>query len=170
MRKYIYLAGLFLAVAFVLSIGINQPVAASSDVTICHNPGPYQVIIDVDPSAVEAHVSHGDYVGTTNLLAPAEGELMDNGRDDGTDAIIWDFEWSSCGEATVYHFELFPPFFPEPIQSHPVSEPSFHIFNSGSYIPDVNRFNWRWRVRSLIDGELGPWAEATFDVEPVNTD
>ena len=37
------------------------------------------------------------------LVAPTEGTLMDNGRLDGTDSIVWDFDWSDCAEATEYH-------------------------------------------------------------------
>lgn len=32
-------------------------------VTLCHNPGPYQVPIEVAPEAVQAHLAHGDYLG-----------------------------------------------------------------------------------------------------------
>lgn len=106
------------------------------------------------------------------LVAPTEGTLMDNGRLDGTDSIVWDFDWSDCAEATEYHLY---------VRNADASVPevdviafdmsSYQYTCAGCYIPDSNLLDWRWKVRVKIDGDWSAWSEVwTFDVEPVDTD
>ncbi len=42
------------------------PTEEPAQVTICHNPGPNQQTIQVDASAVQGHLNHGDYLGACN--------------------------------------------------------------------------------------------------------
>lgn len=42
------------------------PTEEPSKVTICHNPGPNQQTMQVNSSAVQGHLNHGDYLGPCN--------------------------------------------------------------------------------------------------------
>jgi hypothetical protein len=118
-------------------------------------------------------------VGTTSaaqvpvpqLISPEEGAILDNGRRDGSDPILWDFDWSDCQGTTAYHLYVIGANASIPVIDDPaLTESSFH-FTSQGYIADINRFDWRWKVRAQVDGVWGDWSpERTFDVEPVDTD
>ncbi len=97
--------------------------------------------------------------------------MLDNGRLDGNDDIVWDFDWSECPGATLYHLYVIGPSAPNPLIDQPaLSEPGLcHV--SRSYILEANRWGWTWKVRAYVDGSWGPWSPTrSFDVEPVDTD
>ena len=55
-----------LILTFTLSWTVKSDVSlalANQKVTICHNPGPNEVTIEVSASAVDAHAAHGDTIG-----------------------------------------------------------------------------------------------------------
>jgi len=107
------------------------------------------------------------------LIAPGEGAVLDNGRTDSLDDIIWDFDWSDCEGATQYHlFVKYPGAGISPvIDDDTIKDSSYHSVSPGSYIAEQNRHGWTWKVRAKIGGQWGEWSETrTFDVEPLNTD
>lgn len=106
------------------------------------------------------------------LISPGEGELLDNGRNDRQDDIIWDFDWSDCPGATKYNLYVQHEGSVGPVIDHPaVVASSYHYVGPGSYIIESNRFDWYWKVRSYASGKWSDWSEVrTFDVEPLNTD
>jgi len=105
------------------------------------------------------------------LISPEEGAIMDNGRTDGLDDVVWDFDWSDCPGATEYHLYVKLPNALNPlIDNQGITSSSYHYVSSG-YIPDANRLGWTWKVGVKVDGMWHRWTETrTFDVEPVNTD
>jgi len=107
-----------------------------------------------------------------SLVPPEEGALLDNGRTDRLDDVVWDFDWSDCEGASRYHLYVIHPGATFPLiddANVPVSY--YRDVGPGSYIIEANRLGWTWRVRALVGSEWGEWSETrTFDVEPVNTD
>ena len=106
-----------------------------------------------------------------SLISPEEGAVLDNGRTDGLDDIVWDFDWSDCAGATQYHLYVIHAGAGLPmIDDSNISSSSYHYVGHG-YIIDQNRYNWTWKVRAKVDGQWGGWSGTrTFDVEPVNSD
>ena len=105
------------------------------------------------------------------LISPEEGAVLDNGRTDGMDDLIWDFDWSDCLEAGSYHLYVIGPgaLFPL-IDIDTLSDSAYH-FVTQSYIAGNNLSGWAWKVRANTGGQWGDWSPArSFDVEPVNTD
>jgi Tol biopolymer transport system component len=104
------------------------------------------------------------------LISPAQGAVLDNGRIDGLDYTVWDFDWADFPRATRYHLYVKGSNAVIPMINNILTESSFHFSGTG-YIIDANRFGWTWKVRAELGGIWGDWSETrTFDVEPVNTD
>ncbi len=107
------------------------------------------------------------------LISPEEGAVLDNGRSDLRDVIVWDFDWSDVIGATKYHLyvEHTGSVLPLIDDDKVVYDSSYHYVKSGSYIIDSNRFNWKWKVRAYVNDKWSDWSEERrFDVEPLNTD
>ena len=106
------------------------------------------------------------------LLSPADGVVLDNGRTDRRDEIIWDFDWSDFPGATRYHLYVIGGSATFPVISNrDIKVSSYHHVSRGGYIIDRNRYGWTWRVRAMVGGRWSEWSQArTFDVEPVNAD
>jgi hypothetical protein len=109
-----------------------------------------------------------------SLRLPKEGAVLDNGRTDGQDDIVWDFAWSECRGAEAYNLYVIGP---PPNVVYPLIDVylplslSYHHACTSAYIADMNRLGWTWKVRAMVDGQWGEWSKVrTFDVEPVNTD
>jgi hypothetical protein len=104
------------------------------------------------------------------LTSPRYGAVLDNGCEDLSNLLIWDFAWSACSGATQYHIYV----------KHPeasgsaidtVVNTTFYHKEGYLYAPDIYRFGWRWAVRAMVNEVWGEWSpERTFDVEPMNTD
>lgn len=104
------------------------------------------------------------------LISPQEGETLDNGRTDGQDYIIWDFDWSDIYGAIKYNLYVKHTGSQFPAIDREIDSSSFHREDSG-YIIDRNRFGWKWKVRFYANGRWSDWSEErSFNVEPVNTD
>jgi hypothetical protein len=105
-------------------------------------------------------------------LSPLNGAVLDNGRDDAKDAIVWDFDWSDCARATEYFLYVTGPSAAFPlINRGGITQSSYRHFSCGSRVAEQNRSVWSWRVRAKTDGVWGDWSPfRTFSVEPVNTD
>lgn len=107
---------------------------------------------------------------TPILLYPEESDIMDNGRTDWKDDIIWDFDWTDCENATKYQLYVVGPGASYPTYSIEVTDSEFHDVSAG-YIPSSKRLGWAWRIRAMVSGEWGPWSKiGYFDVEPADTD
>lgn len=115
-----------------------------------------------------------DFVTRTcipDLLSPDEGAILDNGRSDFLDPVIWDFDWSDCSGASQYHLYVKHPSATNPVIDDQSITTSTYHFESYSVIGDLFRFGWEWKVRANTGGQWGPWSVIrTFDVEPANTD
>jgi len=109
------------------------------------------------------------------LISPENGAVLDNGRTDQSDVIIWDFDWSDVTNATSYHIYVIHQGAQYPAINDTVHTSSYHSIKK-AYIANENRHDWTWKVRGCRLGNggslvYGPWSEErTFVVEPVNTD
>lgn len=103
------------------------------------------------------------------LIAPDHGAVLDNGRVDFDDLMIWDFDWSDCPGATAYQLEITPV---EPDEwytgeTHETVVSSYHEEIDGWTGTDART----WRVRARLNGVWGAWSGSRkFTVEPVDTD
>jgi hypothetical protein len=104
------------------------------------------------------------------LLSPSDGALLDNGRLDRLDEIVWDFEWTGCPGAEYHLFvqgatAIFPV-----VDRSGIARPSFRSISCG-HIAGANLARWSWTVRATTNGQWGRWSEPRwFSVEPVDTD
>lgn len=106
------------------------------------------------------------------LVSPDDGAVMDNGRYDQADQIIWRFGWSGPSNAPQYHLRVqHVDARLAVINDSTLVDQNYTLVRLGSYIIERNRFDWRWRVRALVNGQWGPWTpERSFDVELADTD
>lgn len=107
-----------------------------------------------------------------NLESPAWGDVLDNGRLDGSDGTFWSFDWTDCPGAIDYHLHVKHS---EArgwlISNEGIPDSSYDYGGGGSYIEAFFQSGWRWKVRARVGGEWGDWSEErSFDVEPVDTD
>jgi hypothetical protein len=103
------------------------------------------------------------------LIAPPHLALMDNGCQDFSNPIIWDFAWSAVPGATRYHLYVIASSASIPvIDNDTLTETTFR---SESMAYTGVRFGWTWRVRARVAGAWRAWSPTgAFDVEPVDTD
>lgn len=111
------------------------------------------------------------------LISPENGAILDNGRIDFLDKVIWDFDWLEVTRAPFggffYELNIIGPGKGSG-EIYVTTESSYH-FEKVAHIIEKNRFGWRWRVRARntiwLTTTYGPWSEErTFDVEPLDTD
>lgn len=115
------------------------------------------------------------------LISPEDKAVMDNGRRDGFDNLIWDFAWSDVLRAKSYRIyvnkiqQKTPNRYP--LINNSTTAVSFRYElgspNGGDLdragITDLSR--WTWKVRAEYDEGWGDWSEErTFELEPLNTD
>jgi predicted RecA/RadA family phage recombinase len=107
-----------------------------------------------------------------NLVSPAEGATLDNGRTDHTDDIVWDFDWSDCAGATQYHLYVIKSGAAIPVvNKYDIPASSYHHVQSGAYISTANLTGWTWKVRARVGGAWNDWSPTRlFSVEPPDTD
>ena len=107
------------------------------------------------------------------LISPVEYAILDNGCQDKTDGIEWDFQWTNVPGARLYHLYVIGPQAKYPvINDAEIEFAAYQRTSPQSYIIERNRRGWRWKVRALVGKhEWSEWSEErTFDVEPLNTD
>jgi hypothetical protein len=106
------------------------------------------------------------------LVQPLEGAELDNGCEDRSDGIVWDFDWTDVAGASEYHLYVNHTGSPlVNIDTQGITTSSYHFVDDTAYVIEANRFDWVWRVRAKVDGLWGPWSpERSFNVEPLNTD
>jgi len=110
-------------------------------------------------------------IAPPTLTSPANGALMDNGCQDRSNGITWDFDWNNVPGATAYHIRVWRnPALPV-INQMDVATSDYHYDSPQTYIINTNRIGWRWRVRAKAEGVWGPWSKVGFfRVERLNTD
>ena len=99
------------------------------------------------------------------------GAVLDNGRTDGRDGVVWDFAWNECPGATDYDVEVARAGagFGSLVANGIAGSPHRHV--SCGYFPDVNRLGWSWRVRAHSGARFGAWSGALpFDIERADSD
>ncbi len=105
------------------------------------------------------------------LLSPAPGALLDNGRLDLADPIVWDFDWADVPGATRYHLVVLSDKAVSPVIDKPDLTASQYHHEARSYIPDRDLAGWHWRVRAMVHGAWSEWSEErVFQVEPPGLD
>lgn len=106
------------------------------------------------------------------LISPASGAVLDNGRTDRQDSIIWDFDWSDVPGATTYEIAITKNSGSIAYNdTKVVAQSSYHYVSESAVIAETNRYGWSWKVRALVSGNWSDWSEArSFEVEPVDTD
>jgi len=105
-----------------------------------------------------------------SLLTPAEGAKMDNGCANGTNGILWEFDWSDCANPEAYEIYLKQRNAQEPLDRSGLTTSSYTVLEN-RFVPEESRLGWFWKVRAKVNGTWGNWSpERNFDVEPVNTD
>lgn len=107
-----------------------------------------------------------------SLIAPGDGEVLDNGCLSRQDSIVWDFSWSAVQGATRYHLYVMGTKATYPvIDCSSIASTHYHSVSLGSYITEYNRYGWIWRVRAFVNGAWTGWSqERSFDVEELNAD
>jgi hypothetical protein len=106
-----------------------------------------------------------------NLISPAAGAVLDNGRQDFRDIIEWDFDWSDCTGATRYHLLVANAGGAEKIDEQDLTTSTYHYVGENMWIAEQFRHGYTWKVRAMVGGQWGSWSETrTFDLEPVDTD
>lgn len=104
-------------------------------------------------------------------FSPAQNEVLDNGRSDSKDPMIWAFDWPDVENATRYHLYVKGANASIPVINKDDLEESTYLKFTNGVIYERHRKGWTWKVRAFVDGEWGEWSEVrTFDVEPANTD
>ncbi len=103
------------------------------------------------------------------LVSPPDRAVLDNGCDDHSDLMTWDFAWSEVPGATGYHLWVKNAGGSVPMLDQVGLKTTAFRYVSNSYTPMSD--GWQWRVRAVVNGGYGEWSELrTFTVEPVNTD
>jgi len=102
------------------------------------------------------------------LIAPEADATMDNGCSDGSNLIIWDFDWSDVPNATEYNLWVKAEANTVPyINSNTVTS-AYHLEGYGW---TAYTGTWFWKVRAKVGGEWQDWSEErAFYLEPVETD
>lgn len=104
-------------------------------------------------------------------IFPFQFEILDNGRSDGQDDIVWNFQWTECESADGYNLVVKHKNAGVPLIDTNVSVPEYEFVQSGGFISDSIRQDWMWEVRVLKKGVRTEWSETSvFEVEPVDTD
>lgn len=105
------------------------------------------------------------------LLSPAAGEVMDNGRSDGLDDVVWEFSWLPCDDAEAYQLmvDLRAPGILSTGYVDVETLATEYTYTRERFIGTLA--GWTWRVRARVAGVWGPWSEErSFTLEPENSD
>ena len=107
-----------------------------------------------------------------SLISPDNHyQSMDNGCRNGSDEIIWDFDWRDVPGATQYQIYAIGSNASTALINTTVTASNYHYVCSGCYIIEGNRFRWTWRVRAGNASSWSEWSDTFyFDVEPLDLD
>ena len=104
------------------------------------------------------------------LISPEDNEILDNGRMDFMDYMVWDFDWSDVKGATRYQLFVISPLGLAYIDKDNIRSSSYHLKSLGYQSSDCLA-GWTWGVRAYCNGQWNEWSDTrNFDVEPPNTD
>jgi hypothetical protein len=104
------------------------------------------------------------------MVSPVIGAVLDNGRTDSKDNIVWDFDWNDIPGVNMYELYVIGANALYPVINTQISSSSYHSARTG-YIASQNCYGWTWKVRASAGGLWSDWSEVRlFDVEPVNSD
>lgn len=105
------------------------------------------------------------------IVSPAPGVLMDNGRTDSRDTIDWTFDWTDCPGASQYEITVYGPTGTIPLFRAAPTQSSFRYVDCGSYIISPQLANWRLWLRAKSNNLWGRWSpQRNFDVERPDSD
>ena len=130
-------------------------------------------VTNPDPSAgsfvldFELDAGGAPPIGVPTPRTPVPGAVLDNGRTDGRDGVVWDFAWNERPGATDYDVEVARAGagFGSLVANGIAGSPHRHVSCGGDF-PDVNRLGWSWRVRAHSGARFGAWSGALpFDIE-----
>lgn len=108
--------------------------------------------------------------GIPELLEPQPRAVLDNGRRDRADTLVWEFKWGEVEGAEAYELFVIGGTASVPLVKRVVDKP-FYRLTSRCYVIGRNRHGWTWKVRAIRDGQPLPWSKTrSFDVEPLGTD
>lgn len=103
------------------------------------------------------------------LEVPTTGTLMDNGRSDGLDRMVWFFDWSDVPGAQEYELLVIRSGAMMPVIQEKVTQSSYYNDNIG--LGTMSLDDWTWKVRARIGTVWGPWSKlGVFDLETMNLD
>ena len=151
------------------------------------------LITDIPPETYQIKVKkpgYQDFIGSVTVIAgqrteidfylepsspllssPLNGAVMDNGRTDGKNGIVWDFNWSDVKGATQYQLYIKKDTANTPFIDTVTTSSSYRHIRDGYYITNSNRHGWTWKVRAQVNGQWYEWSETrNFVVEEVDTD
>jgi hypothetical protein len=103
------------------------------------------------------------------LTSPADFVLLDNGCQDRSNPLTWDFTWSDVPGATSYHLYVKQDAATLPVIDQKGIEVPTYRLSDNSFTFALT--GWHWYVQAEANGTEGPPSRmGTFDVEPVDTD
>lgn len=90
-------------------------------------------------------------IGVPLLIYPVSGAVMDNGRTDRQDDIIWEFRWDEVDKASGYHLYVTGSntHYPLSVDVN-ITGTSYRYVFSGGYIDDQNLSGWKWKVKAKV--------------------
>jgi hypothetical protein len=108
---------------------------------------------------------------TPLLIKPVDNAVMDNGCQDRTNGVTWDFEWSSVGSVTTYQIKVWRNAAQPVINDMNVHGTTFHYDSPHSFIINSNLTGWHWMVRAKIGRNWALWSrQGNFTVQKLDTD
>ena len=110
---------------------------------------------------------------TPMLLTPVDGAIMDNGRYDSQNPIVWEFEWAGCPQATAYRlFVIYAGggMLGGAVVNEVITTTTYTYRTDTGVVANENA-GWIWQVQAQVDGVWGGWSQVrAFRVEPADTD
>ena len=97
------------------------------------------------------------------LIAPARGQILDNGCPGCSDPIQWQFEWREVPDASEYHLVVIAASATVPlIDQRGIPYGTYSFESQGTAKVET----WTWKVQAKANGVWGAWGEVrAFGVE-----
>jgi uncharacterized delta-60 repeat protein len=138
---------------------------------LINDTGSYRCVVNNACGSTNSTLAALTVVVPPTLVSPADGAVLDNGRTDGTGAIIWDFKWQAVPSAGQYELYVKNLNAVNPVIDATVASTNYHSLSLGSYIASAFYSNWTWKVRANVGGVWGDYStQRLFSVEPVDSD
>src|SRR5262245_37027228 len=92
------------------------------------------------------------------LILPKNKAILDNGCENRKDGVVWEFTWSNVNKAERYHLYVMGKNAQFPvIDNSAILKTSYKDDSPETYIADVHRYGWKWKVRAMVNGVWGKW-------------